>query len=148
MTRTAILSLLAFAGAAVASAPAHAKDWQVKMLNRGAAGNFVFEPAYVAVKLGDTVTFVPVDKGHNAQSIDGMLPAGAAPFKGQLSQQISVKFIKSGLYGYECQPHVALGMVGLVQVGRPLNKAEVAAAAAHLPGLANRRMADLLSQAR
>ena len=147
MTKVRRFAVLALASAVLVPAAAQAKDWQVKMLNRGSAGNFVFEPAYVAVKPGDTVTFVPTDKGHNAESIDGMTPVGAAPFKGQISQQITVKFTKPGVYGYECQPHAMLGMVGLIEVGRPVNKTQVAAAAAHLPGMANRRMADLLAQA-
>jgi pseudoazurin len=147
MTRVLKFAVLALAGAAMLPGAAQAKDWQVKMLNRGTAGNFVFEPAYVAVKPGDTVTFVPVDKGHNAESVEGMLPTGAAPFKGQMSQQMTVKFTKLGLYGYECTPHAALGMVGLVQVGRPTNKAQVEASAARIPGLGNRRMGQLLAQA-
>ena len=72
-----------FAGAAAAIAlasPASAADHVVKMLNKGKAGMMVFEPALVKVKPGDTVTFVPTDKSHNAESIAGMMPAGAVAF--------------------------------------------------------------------
>ena len=48
------------------TAPAMAAEHTVKMLNRGEAGIFVFEPAYLQVEPGDTVTFEPTDKGHNA----------------------------------------------------------------------------------
>ena len=37
----------------------------------------VFEPALVKVAPGDTVKFVATDKGHNAETIKGMLPDGA-----------------------------------------------------------------------
>ena len=39
------------------ASPAAAKDIQVKMLNKGARGAMVFEPALVKVAPGDTVTF-------------------------------------------------------------------------------------------
>ena len=45
------------------------------MLNKGAEGAMVFEPALVKVAPGDTVKFVATDKGHNAETIKGMLPA-------------------------------------------------------------------------
>jgi pseudoazurin len=141
-------SAFVFAGLVMAPAAAQARDWQVRMLNKGSAGMMVFEPAYVAVKPGDTVTFVPVDPGHNAESVPGMFPAGAAPFKGNFGQKITVKFVKPGLYGYKCMPHAGLGMVGLVQVGAAVNRAQVQAEAARLPGLGKKRMTDLLAQVR
>ena len=38
----------------------------------------VFEPSFVKIAPGDTVRFVSTDKGHNAETIKGMLPEGAA----------------------------------------------------------------------
>ena len=38
-----------------------------------------------ALKKGDTVTFVPTDKGHNSESIDGMTPDGGAAFQSSRS---------------------------------------------------------------
>jgi pseudoazurin len=132
----------------LAAGGAHAKEWQVKMLNRGSAGAMVFEPAYVAVKAGDTVKFVAVDKGHNAESIPGMLPTGAAPFKGKINEEIVVRFSKPGLYGYKCLPHTGMGMVGLVQVGAASNKPQVMAEAARLPALGKKVMTGLLATVR
>ena len=133
------------AGAAVAliaASPATAKDVQVKMLNKGARGAMVFEPALVKVAPGDTVTFVATDKGHNAEVISTMMPAGAAPFKGKMNQNLTVKFTKSGVYGYKCLPHYGMGMVGAVIVGNPANAAE-AKSASH-PGKAKQTFALLL----
>lgn len=113
-----IPSLLVGAVAAIAMAsPAMAADHVVKMLNKGKAGMMVFEPALVKVAPGDTVTFVPTDKSHNAESIAGMIPAGAQPFKGKMNQPIKVTFSKPGVYGYKCLPHYGMGMVGVVVVG-------------------------------
>jgi pseudoazurin len=136
---------LLVAGAVMAmavAAPAAAKDVQVRMLNKGAHGAMVFEPALVKVAPGDTVTFVAIDKGHNAEIIATMMPAGAAPFKGKMNQNITVKFTKPGVYGYKCLPHYGMGMVGAVIVGSPANAAQ-AKAASH-PGKAKQVFASIL----
>ncbi|HMA14478.1 MAG TPA: plastocyanin/azurin family copper-binding protein, partial [Kiloniellaceae bacterium] len=62
-------SLLAAAMTFAALTTAQAGEVEVKMLTRGEAGMMVFEPAVVHVQPGDTVRFVPVDPGHNAESI-------------------------------------------------------------------------------
>jgi pseudoazurin len=140
---------LALAGLALAAAPAAAKEYQVKMLNKGSDGSLmVFEPAYLKVAPGDSVKFVATQKGHNAESLPGMAPAGASPFKGKIDEEFTVKFTKEGVYGYKCLPHLGMGMVGVVQVGKAANKADVAAAAQKLPGLGKKRMTALLGQVR
>lgn len=101
----------------VGTLPALAADFEVKMLNKGAKGAMVFEPDLVKVAPGDTVTFVPTDKGHDAQSIPDMLPAGAQPFKGAMSKPVTVTFDVPGAYGVKCAPHYGMGMVALVVVG-------------------------------
>jgi pseudoazurin len=107
--------------------PAFAANFEVHMLNKGDAGTMVFEPALTRVAVGDTVTFIPVDKGHNAETVPGMLPEGAEPFKGRISTEIAVTFDVPGAYGVKCGPHFGLGMVALVVVGEPANLAEVQA---------------------
>ena len=57
-----------------------------------------------------------VDKGHNVASVDGMIPDGATPWKGQLSQDLEVTIGQPGVYGFRCFPHYAMGMVGLIVV--------------------------------
>jgi pseudoazurin len=131
--------LIAFA----AASPAAAKDIQVKMLNKGATGAMVFEPALVRIAPGDTVTFVAADKGHNAESIAAMLPPGAAPYKSKMNQNLTVKFTKPGTYGYKCLPHYGMGMVGVVIVGSGGPNAAQAKAASH-PGKAKTTFAALL----
>ena len=136
--------LLAGTVAALAIAsPAAAKDHQVKMLNQGARGAMVFEPALIKVAPGDTVTFVATDKGHNAEIISGMIPAGAAPFKGKMNQNLTVKFSKPGVYGYKCLPHYGMGMVGAVIVGNPGANAAQAKSVSH-PGKAKQVFAQLI----
>jgi hypothetical protein len=86
---------LGIAATMLLPALAEAKDYQVRMLNNG-----------------DGVTFLAVNAGHNVESLDGMIPAGATPFKGGFNQPVTVKLTKPGLYGYKCLPHGAMGMVG------------------------------------
>lgn len=129
--------LLAAALVAGVATPAMAGERVVKMLNKGADGAMVFEPAYVKIAPGDTVRFVATDKTHNAETIPGMAPAGAAPFKGKINQDVTVKFTKPGVYGVKCLPHYSLGMIALVEVGKPGNLAQ--AKAVKHPPLAQRR---------
>ena len=140
---------VAVAFAAHAATPAAAKEHQVKMLNKGADGSLmVFEPAYIKVAPGVTVKFLATQKGHNAESVAGMAPTGARPFKGKINEEIVVRFTKDGLYGYKCLPHFGMGMVGIVQVGKPINQAAATAAAQKLPGFGKKRMNALIAQAK
>jgi pseudoazurin len=101
---------------------AAAAEIEVKMLNKGSDGGMmVFEPALVKVEPGDTVKFVASDKGHNAETIKGMLPDGAAAFSGKSGEDVSVKFDQAGIYGVKCLPHYGMGMVAMIVVGTPTN---------------------------
>jgi pseudoazurin len=141
--------LLLFALAVALAGPIEAKTVTVKMLNSGAAGAMVFEPAFVKVSPGDSVTFAPTNPSHNAESITSMMPAGATPFKATVNQAITVKFTKPGVYGIKCAPHLGLGMVALVQVGNASpNLAQARAEAGKLPPLAKKRMVPLVTTAK
>ena len=101
--------------------PAFAAEHTVKMLNNGAGGMMIFEPAVLKVAVGDTVKFVATDMAHNSASVPGMIPAGAKPWMGRMSQDISVTFDKEGVYVYECTPHKMMAMVGVIKVGNATN---------------------------
>lgn len=93
--------------------------YEVEMLNKHPDNKKlrnVFLPRLLKVQPGDTVTFLPTDKGHDSVSIKGMIPDGAEPWKGKMNKEISVTFEVPGVYGYKCAPHYALGMVGLIIV--------------------------------
>lgn len=129
-----------------AVAPAYAANFEVHMLNKGADGAaMVFEPALVQVAVGDTVTFLPTDKGHNAESIKDILPEGAETFKGGMGKEIVVTFTVPGVYGVKCAPHVGMGMVAAIIVDEAVNID--AAKAAKLPGKAKERFDAALAGA-
>ena len=116
--RTMAKSIVGAAAVILALAlPAAAADFEVHMLNKGAEGAMVFEPAFVKVAPGDTITFIPTDKGHNVETIKGMIPEGAEAFKSKINENFKVTFDKAGAYGVKCTPHVGMGMVGVVVVG-------------------------------
>ena len=123
---------------------AHATDHKIQMLNKGDKGAMVFQPDYIQAAPGDTVTFLPTDKSHDAESIKGMLPEGAEPFKGNISQPITVTVDAEGVYGVKCTPHYGMGMVALIVVGQPVN-IEEAKTVKH-PGKAKKVFADLFAQ--
>ena len=94
-----------------------AAEYEVKMLNKGETGTMVFEPAYLRVEPGDVVNFVPTDKSHNVEAIKDVLPPGVEAFKAKLNEGYALTVTEPGLYGIKCTPHLAMGMVALIQVG-------------------------------
>ena len=76
----------------------------------------VFYPRVIEVDVGDTVTFVPTEPGHQSSSTRGMIPEGTEMWRGRMNQPLSITFETPGVYGYQCDPHVAAGMVGLIVV--------------------------------
>ena len=120
----AIGAVLGLGGTALAA------EVEVRMLNKGAAGMMVFEPALVTIAPGDSVKFVATDKSHNAETIKGMVPDGAKPFTGKMNEDVTVTFDQAGVYGVKCMPHYGMGMVSLIVVGKPGNE-ETARAVVH-----------------
>ena len=134
-------------GLAAVSAAA-AADYKVQMKTQGSAGGImVYEPSYLAVQPGDTVTFEPTDPGHNVASVEGMIPPGAQPFAGKLNEEVKVVFGQPGVYGYACTPHYPMGMVGVVVVGPKPPANLTAAQAVEHPARAKAAFDDLLKQA-
>lgn len=113
--------IVAALAAALVGTAAQAAEIEVKMLNKGAKGMMVFEPDFVRAEPGDTVNFVPVDKGHDVASIEGMLPEGVEPFKSPINKGYSLTLTKEGVYGVKCVPHYGMGMVALIVAGEPVN---------------------------
>ena len=70
--------------------PSVAETFEVQMLNKGETGAMVFEPSYLKVAVGDTITFLPASKGHNAVTIKGMFPENVEKFKSKIGKPFSV----------------------------------------------------------
>ena len=114
----------------------------MKMLNRGVTGFFVFAPEVVHISPDETVNFVALDKGHEVHSVPGMIPDGAEPFEAKINQDVKVMFTVPGVYVIACKPHTAMGMVGVVVVGDPINIDTIDPST--LPGKARTKLDSLL----
>lgn len=100
-----LAAAVASASWAVAMGSAVAEEVVVEMLNRTPdGGRFAYAPAIVRIEPGDTVVFRPTTRGHNAVSIDGMVPDGADPIAVGYNQEVSVTFDAPGLYGFMHTP--------------------------------------------
>ncbi len=126
----------------VATSATQAAEYEINTLNMSSHGMFQFDPQEVKIKVGDTVHFVAKDKGHNVESIEGMIPVGATPFKGAMNKDLTVTFTQPGVYGFKCAPHYGMGMVGLIVVGDDLPNLQKAEAVNH-PGKAKTAFATL-----
>ncbi len=134
--------------AALAAALGHAavaEEHVVEMLNRGEAGAMVFEPAFIEAAVGDTVRFVPTDRSHNAETIEGMVPAGTEMVVGALNEEVVITIDQEGVYGIRCKPHYGMGMVAVITAGEPVNLED--ARAVRAPGRAAQILGELFDQA-
>lgn len=136
------------AGATDDAAPA--ADAVVQMLNKSTVDpkiQMVFEPAVVSIEKGQTVLFQATDRGHNVQSVDGMLPEGVEKFRSKIGEDFSYTFTEEGVYGYGCTPHLPMGMVGLVLVGDVSSNWEAAKAVEHRGRATREKFAALFAEA-
>jgi plastocyanin len=94
---------------------------EVKMISDPSRGE-IFEPADFTVQRGDVVRFVLQSGVHNASFTPNKNPSGvklpkASPYLQAPGQ--TYEFVveqPNGEYYYQCDPHVALGMVGTMTV--------------------------------
>lgn len=140
-----IIASLALGAAVIFAGAASSAEIEVHMLNKSAKGTMVFEPNVIIAAPGDTIHFIPTDKGHNVETIKGMIPDGAEPFKSKFNEKYTVTLATEGVYGVKCSPHYAMGMVALIRVGAPANAD--AAKAVKQSGKAKAVFAELFGQA-
>ncbi|MCB1933184.1 MAG: pseudoazurin [Candidatus Accumulibacter sp.] len=141
LTAGRVLALLCMLGAG----GAHAEEITVRMLDVSADGPLAFDPGFVKATLGDTLVFSPSSKGHTTESL--LIPDGAKPWKSGYDSETRITFEKEGVYLYGCEAHLRMGMVGVVQVGQPVNldaaKAFAKAESAHFVMNRDRLMREL-----
>jgi len=107
---------------------AYAEDMTIEMLNKRDDGaKMVYSEDIARIDVGDTITWVPTQKGHNVEFIAG--PDGwKAPKKSKLSKEVAITFDTPGVYLYQCTPHKTMGMIAIVVVGdgdNDISKAKV-----------------------
>ena len=100
------------------SGSAFSADVTIKMLNKNkeTKKRMVYSQELVKIDAGQTMKWEATDKGHNVEMLVG--PDGYdLPKKTKLGDDVSIKFSVPGIYLYQCSPHAAMGMIGLVVVG-------------------------------
>ena len=99
-----------------------AASYEIEMLNKLGKEKMLFSKKVIKIDINDEVLWKSVDKGHNVEFIG--MPDGALKYKSKHSKDAVYKFSKAGIYLYQCTPHKAMGMIGIVVVGNDKNNLE------------------------
>jgi len=104
----------------------------------------VYSEDITRIAVGDTVTWVPTDKGHNVEIVAA--PEGFdIPKKSKNNKEVSITFDVPGIYFYQCTPHKGMGMIALVVVGEDVSNKDKIAKAKAL-GKSKKKLKKLLGE--
>ena len=93
-----------------------AKTLEIEMLNKLGKEKMVYSVKVAKIDVDDKIIWKSVSKGHNVEFIG--MPKGVKKFKTKINKDAEYTFKKKGIYLYQCTPHKAMGMIGLVIVGK------------------------------
>ena len=113
-----LLSLAAMLVTAMISKSTNAETIQIEFTQ---FDTFSIEVAKIDV--GDSVEWLPKNKGHNVEFLAGPDMADLPP-KSDMNEFHSVRFERKRVYLYGCTPHLNMGMLGLIVVGNDLHNIE------------------------
>ena len=122
MLKSKLALLISIVSLSLFSSQVIAANHQLEMLNKLGKERMVFSKKMISIELNDDVLWKSVDKGHNVQFIG--MPDGAKKYKSKISKDASYKFEKPGIYLYQCTPHKAMGMIGIIIVGNDKSNLE------------------------
>ena len=122
MLKSKLALLISIIALSLFSSQVIAANHQLEMLNKLGKERMVFSKKMISIELNDDVLWKSVDKGHNVQFIG--MPDGAKKYKSKISKDASYKFEKPGIYLYQCTPHKAMGMIGIIVVGNDKSNLE------------------------
>ena len=97
------------------SSMSYGKTIEIDMLNKLGKEKMVYSIKVAKVDLNDKIIWKHVSKGHNVEFIG--MPKGVKKFKTKINKKAEYEFKKPGIYLYQCTPHKAMGMIGIVVVG-------------------------------
>ena len=97
------------------SSMSYGKTIEIDMLNKLGKEKMVYSIKVAKLDLNDKIIWKHVSKGHNVQFIG--MPKGVKKFKTKINKKAEYEFKKPGIYLYQCTPHKAMGMIGIVVVG-------------------------------
>ena len=129
------------------SANAFSADVTIEMLNKNkeTKKRMVYSQELVKIDAGQSVEWVPTAKGHNVEMLAG--PDGfELPTKTKLNDAVNMKFTVPGIYLYQCSPHAAMGMIGIIVVGGDTSNKEAIAAKKVTGSKSKKKVKKLLSE--
>ena len=83
--------------------------------------SYSIEVAFIDV--GDTIEWLPKNNGHNVEFLVGP-NMNTLPNNSKMNEFHSVLFKTPGIYLYGCTPHLNMGMLGLIIVGKDFHNLE------------------------
>ena len=121
-----------------------AADISVDMLNKRDDGaKMVYSEDISTIEVGDSITWLPTQKGHNVEFIAG--PDGwKAPKKSKLSKEYTYTFDEPGVYLYQCTPHKSMGMIAIVVVGDDTSNKDTILKSSKAKGKSKKKLKKLL----
>ena len=111
MFRKLLLSIMFI----IFSSHSYAKDLEIQMLNKLGKEKMVYSVKVAKIEINDQIIWKSVSKGHNVEFIS--MPKGVKKFKSKINKDVKYTFNIPGIYLYQCTPHKAMGMIGIVIVG-------------------------------
>jgi len=97
------------------SSLAHAKTVEIEMLNKLGKETMLYSVKLAEVDVNDKIIWKSTTKGHNVEFV--VMPKGVKKFKSKINKDATYEFKVPGIYLYQCTPHKAMGMIGIVVVG-------------------------------
>jgi len=139
MFKAGILFLLFF------STSIFAENITIEMLNVRASDkqSMVYSTDVAEVQVGDTINWIPKDKGHNVEFVLGP-DSVELPKKSRINKEFFYTFETPGIYFYQCTPHKSMGMIAIVVVGGDLSNL-VQVKKVRVFGKSKRRLEEILS---
>ena len=121
------------------------KEIVIDMLNKRDDGQkMVYSQDIAKIDAGDTIKWLPTNKGHNVEFVGGT-EGFDLPSKSGLNKEVSITFNKPGVYLYVCTPHKVMGMIALViVVGDVSNKDAISKV--KMMGRGKKKLAELIGQ--
>jgi len=94
---------------------AQAKTVEIEMLNKLGKERMLYSVKLAEVDVNDKIIWKSTTKGHNVEFV--IMPKGVKKFKSKINKDATYEFKVPGIYLYQCTPHKAMGMIGIVVVG-------------------------------
>ena len=88
---------------------------EIDMLNKLGKEKMLYSVKVAKIDVNQKIIWRSKTKGHNVEFIG--MPEGVKKFKSKINKDVEYEFKIPGIYLYQCTPHKAMGMIGLIVVG-------------------------------